>query len=181
MVSAALDGMMNGLNLAQIIVSVVAVTLIVTPLIVMAFLAGRRSQVQVRSTRLDNLHPDVSLGGSTWQADFDGDDDPAIRHSVQLELQQVGCRIRGAGRSQDGSRHSLEGVIHHGRICCVSVDEVREGAWLGTITAEIQAGQNQMTGMRSRWSGKSQTLMVRKVTFTRLDKPVAVSLRDVSP
>ena len=172
---------MNGLNLAQIIVSVVAVTLIVTPLIVMAFLAGRRSQLQVRSTRMDTLQPEVSLGGSTWQADFDGDDDPAIRHSVQLELQQVGCRILATGRSQDGSRHSLEGVIHHGRICCVSVDEVREGAWLGTITAEILAGQRQMAGMRSRWSGKSQTLMVRKVTFTRLDNHVTNPLRNVSP
>ncbi|MBS0202372.1 MAG: hypothetical protein JSS49_05685 [Planctomycetes bacterium] len=171
---------MDGFNLAQIAVSVVAVTLIVTPLIVMAFLAGRRSHSHGRNAYLDHLRPEVSLGG-TWRADFDADEDPSVSSSLQLELQQIGCRILATGRSRDGTRHSLEGVIHLGRICCVSVDDGREGAWLGTITAEVQADQHHMTGMRTRWSGKSQTLMVRKVKLTRLDNHLAVAPPDVAP
>lgn len=165
---------MEGLNVAQVIVSTVAATMIVTPLLVLSYLAGRRSQSQGRSHRLDQLRSDVALGGSTWRADFDGDADPDVVQTLLLEWEQVGCRIVASGSSTDGTRHSLEGVIHGGRLCCVSIDENRAGTWLGTVTAELLPGEQQMTGMRTRWCPPSQTLMVRKVTFTRLHTGVSL-------
>ncbi len=156
------------MNVAQVIVSTVAVTLIVTPLLVLSYLAGRRSQAQGRSRRLDQLRPEALLDGSTWLAEFDGELDPNVGQTIQYDLEQFGCRILASGRSADGTRHSLEGVIHQGRLCCVSVDENREGTWLGTVTAELVPGQQAMTGMRTRWTVPSQTLMVRRAAFTRL-------------
>ena len=158
---------MEGINVGQIIVTCVAVTLIVTPLLVLSYLAGRRSKTNGRSHRLDQLRPEALLGGSTWLAAFDGDLDPAIVQTIRFDLEQVGCRILATAQSADGTRHALEGVIHHGRLCCVSIDENREGTWLGTVTAELLPGQQSMTGMRTRWSVPSQTLMVRRVTLTR--------------
>jgi hypothetical protein len=87
--------------------------------------------------------------------------------SITLEVNQTGCRIVATGHSSDGT-HSLEGIVHDRRLCCVSIDENRDGVWLGTVTAEVQADNQRMTGMRTRWSPQSQTLMVRKATFTRL-------------
>jgi hypothetical protein len=160
---------MEGLNVAQAVVTTVAVTLILTPLLVLSFLAGRRSTSQGRVQRLDQLQPEVSLGGTVWRAEVDGDADPDNVLTYQLELEQVGSRILAHGHSADGTRHSLEGVIHRGHLCGISIDETRQDVWLGTVTVELLPGQQQMTGMRSRWSPRSQTLTVRKVNFVRLD------------
>lgn len=163
---------MDDLNVAQLVVSTVAATMIAAPLIVMAYLAGRRSLTPEKSLRLDRLLPDISLGETIWQATFDGDADPQLAQTILFEFRQVGSRIVAEGKSPDGTRHSLEGVIHGGKFCCATIDEHRSGVWLGTMTAEMLADQQRMTGMRSRWTPVSQSLMVRKVVFTRLDKGV---------
>ena len=161
-------GTMDKLNVAQLIVSTIAAMLIATPLLLLSYVAGRRSHAQGRSRRLDQLSPEVFLGGSIWNVEYDGDEDPAIGQRLQLSLEQVGCRILATGQSTNGMYHSLEGVIHRGRLCCVSIDEGRDGAWLGTVTAELHPGGQQMTGMRTRWSVPSQTMMVRRATLTRV-------------
>lgn len=170
---------MDGVNLAQLVVSTLAAVMIAAPLVVMAYVAGRRSNSRERSRRLDQLQPDLILGGTTWRATFDGDADPALRLTVLFAFEQFDSRIVASGRSPDGTEHSLEGVIHRGRLCCVSIDENSAGAWLGTITAELNA-DTLMTGMRTRWTPVSQTLMVRKVVFTRLDASVSASERLVN-
>jgi hypothetical protein len=170
----------DGINVAQTIVSAIAVTLIATPLIVLAYLAGRRSQSEGRNHRLDQLRPEVHLNGSTWRVDIDGDSDTSPVVSIQLDLVQSGSRIVATGRSPDGTRHCLEGVIHHGRMCCVSIDDNHEGAWLGTITAELCSGQRQMSGLRSHWSPKSQTMIMRRILFTRLDTTASAGEQTVN-
>lgn len=160
---------MEGLNVAQVILSSVAVTLIVTPLLVLSYLAGRRSSGQLKSDRLDRLRPELHMGSASWRAEFAGDADPDVVQVVDYQVTQTASRILGQGRSADGTLHSLEGVIHLGRLCCIAIDESRAGPWLGTITAELAPGQHKLTGMRTRWSPQTQTLSVRSVTFTRLD------------
>lgn len=164
---------MEGFNFAQIVVSVIAAMLIGTPLLVLSYLAGRRSQTQGRSHRLDQLQPDANLSGSTWIAQYGGDDEPDASQTIQYQFEQIGCRILAQGRSADGSRHTLEGVLHRGRLCTLAIDEHRSGAWLGTVTAEL-SGDQQMDGMRAHWSPQSQTLMVRQATFTRINSVVVI-------
>lgn len=48
------------------------------------------------------------------------------------------------------------------------MDEGPDGICLGTVTAELGPAGDQMTGMRTRWVPRSQALLVRKATFTRL-------------
>lgn len=165
---------MEGFNFAQIVVSVIAALLIGTPLLVLSYLAGRRSQAQGRSHRFDQLQPDANLSGSTWIARFGGDDDPDATQTIQYQFEQVGCRILAQGRSADGSRHTLEGVLHRGRLCTLAIDEHRAGAWLGTVTAEL-AGDQQMDGMRAHWSPQTQALLVRPATFNRMSAVVMVN------
>jgi hypothetical protein len=155
------------LNVAQAVITTVAIFLLTTPLLIMSYVAGRQSKTQGRSQQLEQLQPDAILAGSTWRVEYDGDADTEAVQSILLELKQSGCRIVANGHSAHGN-HSLEGVIHRSRLCCVSIDENRDGVWLGTVTAELHADNQQMTGMRTRWSPQSQTLMVRKATFTRL-------------
>lgn len=164
---------MEGFNFAQLVVSVIAAMLIGTPLMVLCYLAGRRSQSQGRSHRFDQLQPDANLSGSTWIARYGGDADPEATQTVQYQFEQIGCRILAQGRSADGSRHILEGVLHRGRLCTLAIDEHHSGAWLGTVTAEL-AGDQQMDGMRAHWSPQSQTLMVRPATFTRINAIVVM-------
>lgn len=154
-------------NVAQVVVTTVAVALIMTPLVVVSYVAGRRSKTTGKSLHFEQLQCDLVLGGSTWQVDYDGETEASEGQSITLELNQTGCRIVATGHSSDGT-HSLEGIVHQRRLCCVSIDESRDGIWLGTVTAELQADDQRMTGMRARWSAQSQTLMVRKATFTRL-------------
>lgn len=164
---------MEGFNFAQIMVSMIAAMLIGTPLLVLSYLAGRRSQATGRSHRFDQLQPDTNLGGSTWTARFGGDAEPGREQTIQYQFEQLGSRILAHGRSADGSRHTLEGVLHRGRICTLAIDENREGAWLGTVTAEL-AGDQQMSGMRAHWSPQSLTLIVRPATFTRIAAAVTI-------
>lgn len=165
---------MEGFNFAQIVVSVIAALLIGTPLIVLSYLAGRRSQSHGRSYRFDQLQPEASLGGSTWTARFAGDSNPNAEQTIQYQFEQIGCRILARGHSVDGSRHTLEGVLHGKRLCTLAIDESRNGAWLGTVTAEL-AGPEQMNGMRAHWSPESLTLTVRQATFMRVDPAVSLS------
>jgi hypothetical protein len=153
------------LNVAQLIISLVATMAIGTPLLLLAYLAGRRSMSPGRSPRFDDLRPELHLDGTTWSVEYAGDEDPDQPQVIQISLTQTGCRVVGSGRSTEG-HHTLEGIIHLGRLCCVSIDEGRQGTWLGTVTAELISGGQQMTGMRTRWSVTSQTLTVRKATFT---------------
>jgi hypothetical protein len=171
---------MDAFNAGQVIVSTVATTLVVTPLLVLSYLAGRRSRSQGRSWRLDQLKSEFVLGGSTWRAEFDGDADPAHVQTVLFAWEQTGCRIMAVGDSNRGVLQTLEGVIHECHICCVLIDESRAGIGLGMVTAELLPGGEQMTGMRTRWSPESQTLMVRKVTFTRLHTGVSIPEPGVS-
>lgn len=163
------DAAMEGVNVAQAILSSVAVTLIVTPLLVLSYLAGRRSSDQFKTHRLDRLRSELSLGGTTWHAEFAGDSNPDAVEIVVYEMVQSASRIIGRGRSVDGTEHTLEGVVHLGRLCCIAIDENRDGIWLGAVTAELIPGQQRLTGMRTRWSPGSQTMLVRPVTLTRLD------------
>ena len=171
---------MDGVSVAQLVVSTVAATMVAAPLIVIAFLAGRRSLSPEKSRRLDQLMPDIALGGTVWQATFDGDSDPEATQTIQFQFTQVGSRIVAEGYSPDGTRHILEGVIHGGRLCGVTIDENRTGIWLGTVTAETLADRSRMTGMRTRWSPVTQTLMVRKAVFTQLHNLVSSAERTVS-
>lgn len=171
---------MDGVSVAQLVVSTVAATMVAAPLIVIAYLAGRRSLSPEKSRRLDQLLPDISLGGTLWQASFDGDADPEVTQTIQFSFTQVGSRVVADGHSPDGTHHSLEGVIHGGRLCCVTIDESRSGIWLGTVTAELIGDHNRMTGMRTRWSPVTQSLMVRKAVFTQLHSTVSSSERTVS-
>lgn len=170
---------MEGFNIAQIVVSVIAAMLIGTPLMVLCYLAGRRSQSHGRSHRFDQLQPDANLSGSTWIARFGGDADPDTAQTIQYQFEQMGSRILAHGQSSDGSRHTLEGILHRGRLCTLAIDENRSGAWLGTVTAEL-AGDQQMNGMRAHWSPESLTLMVRQATFTRIHSAVTIDELAVS-
>jgi hypothetical protein len=165
---------MTELNVAQMIVTAVAVLLMLTPLLMLAFLAGRRSVATGTNRRFDQIRPDVILAAGTWRAEFDGDE-PGASQVVLLELQQVGSRIVGVGKSMDGTFHALEGILCQRRLCCISIAENREEVWSGTVTAELQPGEQQIIGMRNRWSRQSQTLIVRKATLTRVD-PVTAEL-----
>lgn len=137
-----------------------------TPLLVLSFVAGRRSNSQGRSHRLDQLQPEISLGRSSWLAQIADDAEPTALRSMTLEIEQIGSRITASGRSLDGTRHVLEGVVHGKRLCCISIDDNRSGIWIGTITVELIPGQQQFSGMLSRWSPQSQTMIVRPVTLT---------------
>ena len=119
---------MDGFNVAQFVVSVVAALLIGPPLLVLSYLAGRRSQSNGHSIRLDQLQPDVNLGGSTWTAQFGSTGDSDERQTVQYQFQQIGCRILAHGNSAGGARHTLEGVLHRGCVCTLAIDETREGS-----------------------------------------------------
>lgn len=171
---------MDGVSVAQLVVSTVAATMVAAPLVVIAYLAGRRSLSPEKSRRLDQLLPDVTLDGTVWQATFDGDADPEVTQTIQFAFTQVGSRVVADGHSPDGTHHALEGVIHGGRLCCVTIDESRSGIWLGTVTAELIGDHNRMTGMRTRWSPVTQSLMVRKAVFTQLHSTVSSSERTVS-
>ena len=164
---------MERMNVAQLVVSIIAMILIASPLIVLSYIAGRKSQSQGKSPRLDGLQPDVALSGSHWKVEIDGDQDPSTADSFEIRMDQIGCRIVASGRSINGGRYSLEGIVHRGRLCCVTIDETREGQTLGTVTAELTPDLRSMTGMKTRWSVSAQTLTIRKATFTRMDSLVS--------
>ena len=157
---------MNELQLPQLIVTVIAVVMILSPLLVVVFLAGRRSVVTGAASQFDRIASEFSLVPGTWRVEIDGDD-PGTTQIVMLDLQQFRNRVVGMGQSVDGSRYSLEGVIHGRQLFCISMDESRYGISLATLTAEMLPGENRMIGMRSRWSSQSQTLAVRKAIFSR--------------
>jgi len=147
-----------------------ALVMVLAPLLVLTYLAGRRSASTPLQIRLGSLVPAFDLS-ATWLVVFDGDSGQPTP-PVALEFVQQGARVIADGRGPDGIRHLLEGIVHNGRLCAVSIEERRDGLWVGTLTAELLPGNQQLTGMRSNWSTGSQTLHVRKVTFTRV--PVSV-------
>lgn len=154
------------MNVAQLFVAMVALVLLLSPLFVMAFLAGRRSSSKGISRQFDRMPAEIVLESGSWQAEFDGDQ-PNTVDVVMLEIEQVGNRIVGAGHSSDGTRHSLEGLLHQRHLCYICLDENRQGVWLGTVTGELLPGEQQIVGMRTRWSPQSQALIVRKAVLTR--------------
>lgn len=156
---------MGGLNVAQLLIVATAILMMVSPLFVLVFLAGRQSATPFSNPRFDRMRPDFVLAAGSWQIEYDGDD-PSTPQSIIVHLQQTGCRVVAGGDSPDGTRHSLEGVLHQRKLCCVSIDENREGKWLGTVTAELLPGERQIVGMRSRWSPILQVLVVRKASLT---------------
>ena len=158
---------MNGLNVGQLLIAVVALLMLMTPLFVLTFLAGRRSRVTGAHRQFERMHPDIVLPAGQWHVEFDGIE-PNTTQVVLIELQQVGSRIVGTGHSLDGTKHSLEGILHQRGMCCICIDENRDGIWLATVTAELLPGEQRMSGMRNQWSPQSQALIVRKATFTRV-------------
>ena len=101
------------------IVTVVALLMILSPLMVLAFVVGRRSIATGANRCFDQLRSDAVSAAGTWQVEFDGDD-PTTTQTVLLELQQVGSARPGAGRSMDGTGHSLEGIVHRAAVCAAS-------------------------------------------------------------
>lgn len=154
------------MNSGQLIVTAVALVMLLTPLFVLSFLAGRRSVSSKTNWQFDQMRPDIVLQPGAWQAEFDADDEQQSQ-VIQFDLQQVGSRIVGSGRSAGGIVHSLEGILDQRRLCGVCMDETRQGTWLGTVTAELLPGEQQMVGMRMRWPPETKSLIVRKATFTR--------------
>ncbi|MBC8117183.1 MAG: hypothetical protein H7062_22540, partial [Candidatus Saccharimonas sp.] len=81
--------------------------------------------------------------------------------------------------SPNGSRHSFEGLLHGRRLCYVALDDDLRTERSGAVLAEVLPGDSQIVGVRSRWSGPSQGMAMRKATFTRLNGGASGSEWDV--
>jgi hypothetical protein len=159
---------MNASDAAQLLINLLAVLLVLTPLLMLSYLAGRRSRMTGRVDELERLRPDILLNGTIWQATFDADEpssSPPL--SVKVAWRQTGSRIVAETQLVNGVHLSLEGVLHHRHVCCLALDQSRREDGLGAILVEIRPGDDQMIGMRARWSPESQTLILRKVCWQR--------------
>ena len=164
---------MNDPNMMQLALTLVALPLVMAPLVLLAFVAGRRSGSKTRIDELERLRPEVMLDGTSWRAGFDGDEASSPRQTFIVQWQQIGSRIIAESTFPDGTRLSLEGVLHHRQLCCVARDRSRRDDGLGAVLVEIRPGDREMVGMRARWSPQSQTLLLRKAVFICLDGDVS--------
>lgn len=166
---------MNGVQVAQLALTVFAVLLVLTPLLVLAYVSGRGSSTSPLQRRLTELDPSPHIGGR-WQIVVD---DESGQRPLLLDIVQTGGRFQAEGRGLEGARHAFEGIVHRGRLSAVTIEDGPAGLWIGTVTAELLPGSSQITGMRSRWAPDSQTLLVRRITFTRVDAVVSAAEHSV--
>ena len=156
-------------NPVQIAVTVIALVLLMSPLLLWAYQAGRGASATGKSDRFNRVVAEVHLNDSWWQAEFDADAAATSPLVMRLHLRQIGARVFGEAQSLAGIRHSFEGVIHGRQLCYVSLDDTQRSEWPGAVLAEVQPGEQLIVGIRTRWAGPQQTMLMRKVTFTRLN------------
>ncbi len=157
------------INPVQVAITVVAIVAIMSPLLLWAYQAGRLTSATGQTSRFDRVVAEVHLNDTWWRAEFDAEEAGAAPHVATLHLRQRGARVFGEAQSADGSRHSLEGLLHGRCLCYVALDDDQRGERSGTVQAEVLSGESQMIGVRSRWSGAPQGLLMRRATFTRLN------------
>lgn len=153
----------------QIVITVVAVVVLLSPLLLWAFRAGCRSSSTGKSARFDRVTPDLRLNDTWWRVEFDAEDAAAAPRVGSLHLRQVGARVFGEFQSTDGQLQAFEGLLHGRRLCYVSLDESRRSETVGTLLAEVQPDESQIIGVRGCWSGPAQGFLLRKAVFTRLN------------
>ena len=156
-------------NPVQIAVTVIAVVLLMSPLLLWAYQAGRGASSTGKSDRFSRVVAEIHLNDTWWQAEFDVDEGNSAPLVLRLHLRQVGARVFGEAQSMVGVRHSFEGVIHGRQLCYVSLDDTQRTEWPGAVLAEVQPGETRIVGIRTRWAGPQQAMLLRKVTFTRLN------------
>jgi len=157
------------INPIQVAITVGAIVAILSPLLLWAYQAGRLTSATGKTPRFDRVVSDVHLNDTWWQAEFDAEDAGTAPRVATLHLRQVGARVFGEAHAADGSRHSFEGLLHGRQLCYVALDDDQRIERSGAVLAEVLPGDSQMIGVRSRWSGPSQGMLMRKATFTRLN------------
>jgi len=167
-------------NPIQTAITVVAIVLLMSPLLLWAFHVGRRSSSTGKTPRFDRVVPDVYLNDTWWRVEFDAEEANAAPLVVTLHLRQVGARVFGEASSENGSRHSFEGLLHGRQLSYIALDDDRRSERSGAVLAEILPGDAQIIGIRNRWSGPSEGMAMRRATFTRLNGAAAGFGRDVN-
>ena len=162
-----------GINPVQVAITVVAIVAMMSPLLLWAYQSGRRTSATGKTPRFDDVVPDVRLNDTWWRAEFDAEEADSAPFVATLHLRQVGARVFGEAHSPNGSRHSFEGLLHGRRLCYVALDDDHRTERSGAVLAEVLPGDSQMIGVRSRWSGPSQGMAMRKAMFTRLNSAVS--------
>lgn len=168
------------INPIQVAITVGALVAILSPLLLWAFQAGRLTSATGKTPRFDRVVPDVHLNDTWWHVEFDAEAADSAPLVAKLHLYQVGGRVFGEALSTDGSLHSFEGLLHGRRLSYVALDDDRRTERTGTVLLEVLSGDSRMIGVRSRWSGVAEGLLMRKVTFTRLNSANSVVEHNVN-
>lgn len=155
------------MNLPQLMITGLGFCLLMTPLLLLAFVAGRRSHPAKTLRQFDRPASDHLSVTGVWTAEFDGEEPDTLK-PVPFHVEQVGCRVVATGHSSDGTSHFLEGVLIERRFCGILIDEKKDRTIVATLTAELLPEEGTMNGMRSYWSPQAQALVVRKVSFARI-------------
>lgn len=157
------------INPVEVIVTVIALVLLMSPLMLWAYLAGRRASATGKTHRFDRVTAEIHLNDTWWQAEFDADEETVAAPVMRLHLQQVGSRVFGEATSFLGTRHFFEGMLHGRQLCYISLDDNQRAEWAGAVLAEVLPGENRIVGIRTRWAEPQCAMLMRKVTFTRLN------------
>ena len=160
-------------NPVQVAVTVVAIVSLMSPLLLWAYQSGRRDSATGKTPRFDRVVADVSLNNTWWHVEFDADGANTAALVATLHLRQVGARVFGEAHSENGFRHSFEGLLHGRQLSYVALDDDQRTERSSAVLAEILPGNMQIIGVRNRWLGPSEGLAMRRATFTRLNGPVA--------
>jgi hypothetical protein len=159
------------INPLEITVTVIAAVMIMSPLLLAAYQAGRGTSTTGKSHRFNHVIADVHLNDTWWRAEFGADEETSTPVVLRLHLRQMGARVFGEGVSASGIRHSFEGVMHGRLLCYVVLEEQQRVEWPGSVVAEVQPGDATILGIRTRWVGQRQTMLMRPAMFTRLNGP----------
>ncbi len=157
------------INPAEVVVTVIALVLLMSPLVLWAYLAGRRASATGKTHRFDRVTAEIHLNDTWWQAEFDADEELIAPLVMRLHLRQVGARVFGEATSFLGARHCFEGMLHGRELCYVSLDNNQRAEWAGALLAEVLPGESRIVGIRTRWAGPQRAMLMRKVTFSRLN------------
>lgn len=153
----------------QVAITVVAIVLLMSPLLLWAYQSGRRTSATGKTPRFDRVVAEVHLNDTWWRAEFDAEEADAAPLVATLHLHQVGARVFGEAQSENGARHSFEGLLLGRRLCYVALDDDHRTERSGAVLAEILPGDAQIIGVRNRWCGPSEGMAMRRATFTRLN------------
>jgi len=168
------------INPVQIAITVIAIAALMSPLLLWAYLAGRSASATGKTHRFDRVIAEIHLNDSWWQAEFDADEELIAPLVMRLHLRQVGARVFGEAASLLGTRHCFEGMLHGRQLCYVSLDDNQRAEWAGALLAEVLPGESRIVGIRARWAGPQQAMLMRKVTFTRLNGADSAIERNVN-